>query len=104
MIEVGILPALGTDSPASNPVIDLWNEMRLLAEDHPAIDHEKIFAMATLGGAQALHVDEDYGSLAIGKKARLLHVSSPALLQCRSGRDVMRELVAGGRPAEISWV
>jgi cytosine/adenosine deaminase-related metal-dependent hydrolase len=104
MLEVGILPALGTDSPASNPLIDLWNEMRLLAEDHPAIDHERIFAMATLGGAQALHVDEDYGSLAIGKKARLLHVSSPALLQCRSGRDVMRELVAGGRPAEISWV
>lgn len=104
MIDAGILPALGTDSPASNPVIDLWNEMRLLTADHPAVDHEIIFAMATLGGAQALHVDEDYGSLAIGKKARLLHVSSPALLQCGNRQDLMRELVAGGRPAEISWV
>lgn len=104
MIEVGILPALGTDSPASNPIIDLWNEMRMLAADHPAIDPEKIFAMATHGGAKALHIDGDYGSLATGKKARFLHVASPALLCCRSGQNLMRELVVGGRPTEISWV
>jgi cytosine/adenosine deaminase-related metal-dependent hydrolase len=104
MIEVGILPALGTDSPASNPVIDLWNEMRQLAADHPALAHEKIFAMATQGGAKSLHIDGDYGSLATGKKARFLHVASPALLCCRSGLDLMRELVVGGRPTEISWV
>lgn len=104
MVEAGILPALGTDSPASNRVIDLWREMQILAADNQEIDHEKIFAMATLGGARALHAEKDCGSLAAGKKARLLHVSSPALVRCRNGLEVMRQLVTAGRPAEITWV
>ncbi len=104
MLQAGILPALGTDSPASNQVIDLWREMQILAADNQEIDHDKIFAMATLGGARALHAEKDCGSLTIGKKARFLHVSSPALLRCTNGPEVMRELVAAGRPAEISWI
>ena len=104
MIEAGILPALGTDSYASNPLIDLWREMQLLAGDHPDLPPEQILAMATLGGAQALHVERDYGSIEPGRKGRLLHISSPALLQCRTATALIREVVTGGRPAETSWV
>ena len=104
MIEAGILPALGTDSYASNPLIDLWREMQLLAGDHPDLPPEQILAMATLGGAQALHVEQDYGSIEPGRRCRFLHISSPALLQCQTATALMRELVTGGRPAEISWV
>lgn len=104
MIEAGILPALGTDSYASNPSIDLWREMQLLAGDHPDLPPEQILAMATLGGAQALHVEQDYGSIEPGRRGRFLHISSPALLQCRTATALMLELVTGGRPAEISWV
>ena len=46
-LAAGLLPALGTDSLASNPQLSLWREMALLAEDHPGIDAEAIFAMAT---------------------------------------------------------
>ena len=53
----GILPALGTDSLTSNPVLSLWREMRLLAEEHPAVDPADILRMATLGGAEALGLE-----------------------------------------------
>lgn len=71
----GILPALGTDSTASNPELSLWREMRLLREEHPGIDPAKVFAMSTLGGAMALGLDKHYGSLAQGRTGRLLTIS-----------------------------
>ena len=70
----GILPALGTDSQASNPELSLWQEMRLLASEEPELDPAQIFAMATLGGAQTLGLEEDYGTLTPGRKADILVV------------------------------
>jgi aminodeoxyfutalosine deaminase len=104
MVAAGILPALGTDSPTSNATIDLWREMQLLASQHPQAPHESILAMATLGGARALHRENDYGSLAPGRSAKILHVSSSDLRSCREPRQVIQSLVTGGRPSEISWV
>jgi aminodeoxyfutalosine deaminase len=104
MFAAGILPALGTDSPASNQVIDLWREMQLLAAEHPQVAHRSILAMATLGGAQALHRAEDFGSLTPGRRSQILHVSSPVLTHCNNSQQVMQELVTGGRPSEISWI
>ena len=104
MLAAGILPALGTDSPASNQTIDLWREMQVLAVEHPSVAHESILAMATLGGARALHRAEDYGSLTPGRTSHILHVSSSALSRCTTMNRVLEELVTGGRPSEISWI
>ena len=68
-LEHGILPALGTDSLTSNPELSLWREMRLLAEDHPTLHPADILRMATLGGATALGLEKQFGSLEVGKKA-----------------------------------
>ena len=103
MLAFGILPALGTDSPASNQCLDLWREMRILAADHPQLASSSILAMATLGGAKALHRGGDYGSLMAGRKAQILCVASPALRRCRDSGSLVQELVMGGRPEEISW-
>ena len=78
-LEHGILPALGTDSLASNPEVSIWREMQLLSEDHPEIDHHAILAMATQGGALALGVANDYGTLSPGKKADILAVQLPSI-------------------------
>lgn len=104
MLVAGLLPALGTDSPASNEKIDLWREMQVLAEDHPLIRRESILAMATLGGAKALGRESELGSLSVGKKAQILHVSSENLMHCGQAAQVVDELVTGGRPRLISWV
>lgn len=87
----GILPSLGTDSPASNPELSLWREMQLLADEKDAPDASVIFAMATLGGAQALQVDAEFGSLERGKKADILAVSLAE--PTATAEDLMQALV-----------
>ncbi len=73
-LENGILPALGTDSLASNPELSIWREMQILAEEHAEVDTAAIFAMATLGGAEALGLGNRLGTLESGKDADLLAI------------------------------
>lgn len=86
LLKNGILPAIGTDSLASNPTVSLWHELRLLAEDQPTLAPADILRMATLGGATALGLHEQLGSLEPGKEAILLaavmeHISPDATAQ-----------------------
>ena len=74
-LDKGILPALGTDSLTSNPELSIWKEMRLLAEMHSDVAPVDILRMATLGGAVALGLDEQLGSLEAGKKAAVTAVN-----------------------------
>lgn len=89
----GILPALGTDSLASNPELSIWREMRILEEDHPGIDPADIFAMATLGGASALGLGKRYGSLTPGTSAHFLAVP---LEETISSAPLLYEYLVGG--------
>ncbi|XCN71401.1 MAG: amidohydrolase family protein [Candidatus Electrothrix aestuarii] len=82
-LRKGLLPALGTDSLTSNPELSIWREMRLLAEEHPTVDPANILRMATLGGAEALGLDKQLGSLEAGKEARILAVRTTDSLQGR---------------------
>lgn len=104
MLAAGLLPALGSDSLASNRSLEMWREMRLLAEDHSLVAPQLILAMATLGGARALHRQADFGSLAPGRLARMLAVDSPDLAKCTTALDICRELVNGGRPPVLRWI
>jgi cytosine/adenosine deaminase-related metal-dependent hydrolase len=99
MLQHGILPSLGTDSLASNPVLNLWEEMRLLREDHPGLDPRTVFKMATLGGAEAIGCS-DYGALAPGKVGKMLAV------QCTAGKeqDVMDFMTSNGLGISVQWV
>jgi aminodeoxyfutalosine deaminase len=90
----GILPALGTDSLASNPELSLWREMALAAEEHPEIEPAKIFAMATRGGAEALGMGGVLGTLEAGKAADLLIV--PSLPSPVNPHRIMTHLVTAG--------
>lgn len=104
MLRYGLLPAIGTDSLASNEKLDLWREMRILREDHPGVSPALVLAMATLGGAQVLGREQDFGSLAPGRKARLLHVDSPALQGAKDADQILDILTCGGRPERLHWV
>ena len=101
-LDHGMLPALGTDSLASNPRLSLWREMRLLAKAHPAVQAAEIFRMATLGGAQALAMDGCLGTLAAGKKADLLVVPLPEDIE--NEEQVYRFLVENGDQAELDRI
>ncbi len=104
MIALGLLPALGTDSAASNQSLDIWREMQILATHHANLASADVLAMATMGGAAALLHEADFGSLAVGQKAKCIHVSSPMLLDCKDSLQLIDILVLHGKPAEIEWV
>jgi len=101
-LDHGILPALGTDSRASNPELSLWREMRILHEDNPGVQPEDILAMATLGGAEALGIDHDYGTLEKGKKAHFLAVMIPESV--RAAKDIFSFLATDNSAIQPVWI
>jgi 5-methylthioadenosine/S-adenosylhomocysteine deaminase len=81
MIRAGINVALGSDGAASNNRLDVFGEARLAsliakvaANDPAALPATEVLRMATLGGATALGLDEQIGSLAPGKQADAIAV------------------------------
>lgn len=101
-LRAGMLPALGTDSLASNPEISMWREMKLLAQDHPLVDLPDILAMATAGGAAALDLDSEIGTLEPGKQARFLTVSLPDTVNTLTA--VYEYLVTTGSSMHPEWI
>lgn len=70
----GVRVALGTDSLASAPDLDLFAEMAALAAEHPAIAPGAVLRMATQNGAAALGLGDRLGSIEPGKLARIVAV------------------------------
>jgi cytosine/adenosine deaminase-related metal-dependent hydrolase len=79
LLDAGIIVGLGTDSLASSPTLSLWDEMRYAHQIHRrnGVSAEEIFRLATMGGAKALDMDKDIGSLEPGKKADIIAVPLP---------------------------
>jgi len=98
----GILPALGTDSKASNEVLSIWREMRLLREDHPGLLPDSVFAMATLGGAKAWGLASELGTLEPGKMALVLAVGCEENID--AARDVFEYLTTAGESVQTEWL
>ncbi len=73
----GVRVALGTDSLASNPDLDLLAEMRFLHARYPDVPGAKVLHMGTLAGAEALRWADETGSLMLGKSADLVVLPLP---------------------------
>ena len=103
----GLRIGLGTDSPASTPSFDMFEEMRTAVyaararERRPdALLASEALELATLGGAGALGLGDEVGSLAPGKRADLAVVSlagSPYL----PWEDPAVAVVFGGSPDRV---
>jgi len=81
LMHEGVRVGIGTDSPASSNIMDMFDEMRTMLFLHRAVerdvsvlDAQKCVRIATLGGAEALGMDADVGSLEPGKCADLIAV------------------------------
>jgi 5-methylthioadenosine/S-adenosylhomocysteine deaminase len=83
ILDLGIPMGLGTDGVAgSNNDVDMMEEMDLAAKlqkvttgDPRALPAEQAFAMATILGARALHLDNMIGSVEKGKRADIVMIS-----------------------------
>lgn len=101
-LERGILPALGTDSRASNEKLNLWREMRLLREDHPGLAPETVFAMVTRGGAEAWGISSAMGTLEPGKQAEVLAVKNKEKIN--SPEQIFEFLTSAGETVQSKWL
>lgn len=71
--KMGIPLALGTDSLASNDSLSMQDEMAFVRQKFPGVfTPAEILHMATLGGAAAIGLDHEAGSLEKGKRADFL--------------------------------
>ncbi len=82
LLDAGVNVALGTDGPASNNDLDILGEMRtaaLLAKgvagDARVVPAATALRMATLNGAKALGLDQEIGSLEVGKSADIVAIN-----------------------------
>ena len=109
-LAAGIPVGLGTDGPASNNALDMFGAMDAAARiqkfhlgDPATLPAETIFRMATMGGAQALNLHDEIGSLEPGKRADivLLDMQRPGLTPLYS---VYSHLVYAVRGSDVDTV
>ena len=114
LLAAGVNVALGGDGAPCNNTLDAFHEMRLAATLHlprfgpRAMPASEVLAMATLGGARALGLEAEIGSIEPGKRADLAvvdlsgpHCAPPGddphatLVYCARASDVTQVLVSG---------
>ena len=86
LLEHGVTVALGTDGPSSGNTLDIFTQMRMMAnfqntylKDRAAFPAKEIVRLATFGGARALGLEHEIGSLKVGKKADLTLVETQSV-------------------------
>lgn len=112
MLARGVNVGIGTDGAASNNRLDLFSEIRLAAllakgasGDASVMNAHQALHAATLGGAKALGLDHEIGSIAAGKSADLCAIAldDPMLAPCYSPASHM-VYVAGRENVSHVWV
>ena len=115
MLETGLNVGIGTDGPASNNDLDMFEEVRLAAFVAKAVTNDPTslpapwaLLMATRLGAQALHIGHLTGSLEVGKRADLILVdvsplhNSPSFK--RATDNAYAQIVYAGKSTDVSDV
>ncbi|HKP83818.1 MAG TPA: amidohydrolase [Pyrinomonadaceae bacterium] len=110
MVKENLLVGLGTDGAASNNDLNMWEEMDTVAKLHKVftgdpkvISAQQAFELATIRGAQALHLDKEIGSLEIGKRADLLVIDRDTLNQIPL-YNVYSDLVYATKASDVETV
>jgi cytosine/adenosine deaminase-related metal-dependent hydrolase len=105
--QAGARVGVGTDSPASAPSFDFFDELRSVllsararAQRPGALSAPEALELGTLGGARALGLDDEVGSLVPGKRADLTVVSM-AESPYAPIEDPAGALVFGGSPERV---
>ena len=101
MLQQNLLPAIGTDSIASNTQLSMWHEMALVRGDYPSVDPETVVAMATMAGAKALGLEKKYGSLEEGKSSNCIAVEDEKISAAESEKELLDILTSLDKPEKI---
>ena len=110
MMAEGLRVGLGTDGAASNNDLSMWEEMdtaaklhKLISGDPKVMSAEQAFELATIGGARALHMEKEIGSIEKGKRADLVLVNRDALNQIPL-YNIYSDLVYATKASDVETV
>jgi cytosine/adenosine deaminase-related metal-dependent hydrolase len=103
LLKAGVRVALGTDSRASNPDLDLLADMRFVARKFPQIDPIDVLRMGTLSGAEALGRSAEMGSITSGKIANLIAVPLSDAATMRPD-ELLAGILSGGEAPRAVWL
>ena len=110
MMSENLLVGLGTDGAASNNDLNMWEEMDTVAKLHKVfsgdpkvISAQQAFELATIRGAQALHLEKEIGSLEQGKRADILIINRDTLNQIPL-YNVYSDLVYATKASDVETV
>jgi len=92
-LDAGVVVGLGTDSLASSPSLNLWDEMRYAYRIHRSsgITACDVVMLASTGGAKALGMFDTIGSIQPGKRADIIVVPLPEKDTGDIYSDLLRE-------------
>jgi aminodeoxyfutalosine deaminase len=99
MLARGINVAVGTDSCASSPNLDIAADLRLLRKLAPEVPAETLWSMATTRAARALGLHDEVGSLEPGK-----HADFAVFTIVRSANPLEDLLRADAPPPATAWI
>ena len=110
MMSEGLRVGLGTDGAASNNDLSMWDEMdtaaklhKLISGDPKVMSAEQAFELATIGGARALHMEKEIGSIEKGKRADFVLVNRDALNQIPL-YNIYSDLVYATKASDVETV
>jgi 5-methylthioadenosine/S-adenosylhomocysteine deaminase len=110
MMKEGLLVGLGTDGAASNNDLSMWEEMDTAAKLHKVFSGDpkvmsarEALELATIRGAQALHLEKEIGSIEVGKRADLVLVERSELNQIPS-YNIYSDLVYATKASGVQTV
>jgi 5-methylthioadenosine/S-adenosylhomocysteine deaminase len=110
MLERGISVSLGADGAACNNRLDMFTEMRSMAllqkvsHGPEAVPATQALRIATMGGAKALGLDGEIGSLEEGKRADVVIVNLQALHSAPHARNLVSALVYSAQTSDVKDV
>ena len=115
MLETGVNVGIGTDGPASNNDLDMFEEVRLAAfvakavtNDPTSLPAPQALLMATRLGAKALHIGHLTGSIEPGKRADLILVDILPLHNApsfkRAADNAYAQIVYASKSTDVSDV
>jgi 5-methylthioadenosine/S-adenosylhomocysteine deaminase len=109
MLDLGISVSLGADGAACNNRLDMFTEMRTMALLQKALHGPEVIPakqalrIATIGGAKALALEKEIGSLEMGKRADVIVVNLNSSHAVPSG-DWMSALVYAAQTSDVETV
>jgi 5-methylthioadenosine/S-adenosylhomocysteine deaminase len=112
MLHEGVNVALGTDGSATNDSLDMFEAMKFGSylqkihnRDAALMPSEKVLEMATLGGARALQMEDQIGSIEPPKRADmiLIDLSAPNLVPTHPG-TIVNQIVCSATGANVDTV